>query len=101
MASKKGTKTFNHDFGWALKMLKQGKRVSRTGWNGKGMCVAFFEGHKEGIPADTNTANTWGLTEGECFRLEPYMQLRMVNGSHSMWVPSINDCLSNDWGLSE
>ena len=22
-----------------------------------------------------------------------------VNGSHSMWVPSVNDCLSNDWAI--
>jgi hypothetical protein len=25
------------DFGEALKALKQGKRVARTGWNGKGI----------------------------------------------------------------
>jgi hypothetical protein len=25
------------DFGWALKQLKQGFKVAREGWNGKGM----------------------------------------------------------------
>ena len=29
------------------------------------------------------------------------LQLKMVNGSHSMWVPSVNDCLSNDWAITD
>ena len=48
-----------------------------------------------------NAAEAWGLNEGDLFRCEPYMQLKMVNGSHSMWVPSVNDCLSNDWAIAK
>lgn len=84
-------------FGEALELLKQGKKVARIGWNGKGMFVVFQKGYPDGIPCNKQTANAWGLKEGDLFKCEPYLQIKMVNGSHSMWVPSINDCLAEDW----
>lgn len=92
---------FVHDFSWALKQMKQGKRIHRAGWNGKGMFAVLQKGYPQGIPCNKQTAEAWGLNEGDLFRCEPYMQLKMVNGSHSMWVPSVNDCLSNDWAIVE
>lgn len=92
---------FVHDFSWALKQMKQGKRIHRAGWNGKGMFAVLQKGYPDGIPCNKQTAEAWGLQEGDLFRCEPYMQLKMVNGSHSMWVPSVNDCLSNDWAIVE
>ena len=32
------------DFGEAIKALKEGKRVARTGWNGKGMFLYLING---------------------------------------------------------
>lgn len=29
------------DFGWAIRHLKNGKRVTRPGWNGKGMWLGL------------------------------------------------------------
>ena len=84
-------------FGEALELLKQGKKVARIGWNGKGMFVVFQKGYPDGIPCNKQTADAWGLKEGDLFKCEPYLQIKMVNGSHSMWVPSINDCLAEDW----
>lgn len=92
---------FTHDFSWALKQMKQGKRIHRSGWNGKGMFAVLQKGYPNGIPCNKQTAEAWGLNEGDLFRCEPYMQLKMVNGSHSMWVPSVNDCLSNDWAIAK
>lgn len=92
---------FVHDFSWALKQMKQGKRIHRAGWNGKGMFAVLQKGYPQGIPCNKQTAEAWGLNEGDLFRCEPYMQLKMVNGSHSMWVPSVNDCLSNDWAIAK
>jgi hypothetical protein len=42
------------DFGDALRAVRQGKRVRRIGWNGKGMWVAGFGvGDKfDGLPVD-------------------------------------------------
>lgn len=92
---------FTHDFSWALRQMKHGKKIHRSGWNGKGMFAVLQKGYPQGIPCNKQTAEAWGLNEGDLFRCEPYMQLKMVNGSHSMWVPSVNDCLSNDWAIVE
>lgn len=91
--------SFTHSFSWALEMMKKGHKIHRSGWNGKGMFAVLQKGYPEGIPCNKQTAEAWGLKEGDLFRCEPYMQLKMVNGSHSMWVPSVNDCLSNDWAI--
>lgn len=84
-------------FGLALEALKNGSKVARAGWNGKGMFVVFQKGYPQGINCNKQTAEAWSLNEGDLFRCEPYLQIRMANGSHSMWVPSINDCLAEDW----
>ena len=91
--------SFTHSFSWALEMMKKGHKIHRSGWNGKGMFAVLQKGYPQGIPCNKQTAEAWGIKEGDLFRCEPYMQLKMVNGSHSMWVPSVNDCLSNDWAI--
>ena len=75
----------------------KGFRVARKGWNGKGMFVVFQKGYPDGIPCNKQTAEAWGISEGDLFKCNPYLQIRCVDGSHSMWVPSINDCLAEDW----
>jgi hypothetical protein len=34
--------TENLNFGQAIEAMKQGKRVARAGWNGKGMSVYYL-----------------------------------------------------------
>lgn len=87
------------NFGFALEVLKQGGKVARKGWNGKGMFVVYQKGYPEGIPCNKQTALAWGLNEGDLFKCNPYLQIRCVDGSHSMWVPSINDVLAEDWEI--
>lgn len=88
-------------FGEAIRRLKAGQKVARKGWNGKGMFVVYQKGYPQGIPCNKQTAEAWGLDEGDLFVCNPYLQIRCVNGSHSMWVPSINDCLAEDWIAAE
>lgn len=89
------------NFGQAVELLKRGKKVSRKGWNGKGMFVVYQKGYPQGIQCNKQTAEAWGLNEGDLFKVEPYLQIRMVNGSHAMWVPSINDVLAEDWEITD
>lgn len=89
----------NLTFGIALELLKKGKKIARKGWNGKDMFVIYQKGYPNGIPCNIQTANAWKLNEGDLFKCEPYLQIKMVNGSHAMWVPSINDVLSEDWEI--
>lgn len=84
-------------FGIAIEMLRAGKKVARNGWNGKGMFVVYQKGYPSGIPCNKQTAEAWGLNEGDLFKCNPYLQIKCADGSHSMWVPSINDVLAEDW----
>lgn len=88
-------------FGIALELVKKGIKIARAGWNGKGMFVVYQKAYPQGIPCNKQTAEAWGLNEGDLFKCEPYLQIKMVNGSHAMWVPSINDCLAEDWVIVE
>lgn len=68
------------NFGEALEELKKGRAVAREGWNGKGMSVIYVP---EKIEFGT--------------KYNPFFQIKNVNESISTWVPSINDCLAEDW----
>jgi len=91
----------NLTFGLAVEALKKGLKVARAGWNGKGMFVVYQKGYPQGIPCNKQTAEAWGMSEGEPFICNPYLQIKNVNGSHSMWVASINDILAEDWMIIE
>lgn len=88
-------------FGTAVEALKVGVKMARKGWNGKGLFVVYQKGYPDGIPCNNQTAEAWGLKEGELFRCEPYLQINTVDGSHAMWVPSIRDVLAEDWVMVE
>ncbi len=51
------------------------------------MFVVYQKGYPQGIPCNKQTAEAWGLNEGDLFVCNPYLQIRCVDGSHSMWVP--------------
>lgn len=85
------------NFSNCLDMLKLGYRMTRTGWNGRGMFVVLQKGYPQGIPCNKQTAEVWGIKEGDLFRCNPYFQIKNVDGSHSMWIPSVGDLLAEDW----
>lgn len=87
------------DFGEAIKKAKQGKRISRKGWNGKGMFVVYQKGYPEGIPCNKQTAETYGYKEGSLFKCRPYLQMRCADGTHQMWLASQSDILEEDWHI--
>lgn len=86
-------------FGIALELLKKGCKVAREGWNGRGMFAVYQKGYPEGIPCNKQTAEAWGLNEGDLFKCNPYLQIKQADGSHSMWLPSVGDILAEDWVL--
>ena len=59
------------------------------------------KGYPQGIPCNKQTADAWGMKEGDSFICNPYLQIKQVDGSHSMWVPSIDDVLAEDWMFVE
>lgn len=84
-------------FGEAIRMLKQGKRVARLGWNDKNMSVAYQKGYPDGIPCNKQTADCWGLKEGDLFKCRPYLQMQCADGTFQMWLASQSDILADDW----
>ena len=50
-------------FGDALLMLEQGKKVSRSGWNGKGMWLVLIIGASNITPNEGSIYHKAGLTE--------------------------------------
>ena len=85
------------DFGEALKEMKAGKKLQRKGWNGKGMFVVYQKGYPAGIPANKNTAEAWGIKEGDLFICDPYMQMKNAQGRAVMWTATNADILADDW----
>lgn len=89
------------NFGIALELARKGVKVARESWNGKGMFIVYQKGYPQGIPCNKQTAEAWGMNEGDLFVCNPYLQIRQADGSHSMWVPSMDDILADDWVIVE
>jgi len=80
-------------FGDALVLLKQGKRVSRAGWNGKNQFVYLIKG--------ADLQKTLGYGYGEYLE-EPTIQSALAiktaaNQIQIGWLASQTDMLANDW----
>lgn len=80
----------NNSFGWALEQLKEGKKVAREGWNGKGMWLELQK-------PDAHSKMTL-----------PYLYLNYPKGDKKYhdgcrvpWLASQTDLLENDWGEVE
>lgn len=68
-------------FGHALMVLRNGGKVCRAGWNGKGQYLGLQ------LP-DENSANTL-----------PYVYIITVQGLRVPWLASQTDILANDWNV--
>jgi hypothetical protein len=81
-------------FGAALQLLKEGARVARAGWNGKGQFVYLVP--PASYPVQTGAAKAH-FGEGSMVPYNAYLALKTVDGTVSTWAPSVSDCLAEDW----
>lgn len=89
-------------FDWAINALKNGKKVRRRGWNGKGMFIFRQKGYPNGIEANKNTSAALGIKEGTVITVTPYLMMRAADGSLvTGWLASQTDMLAEDWELAE
>ncbi|ENH6340918.1 DUF2829 domain-containing protein [Burkholderia vietnamiensis] len=86
------------DFGAALASLKTGARVARAGWNGKGQFVYLVPAAS--YPVQTGAAKAH-FGEGSLVPYNAYLALKGVDDTVSTWVPSVTDCLAEDWHVVE
>ena len=69
--------TFN--FGSAIEKLREGKKVTRMGWNGKGMYIALQ------VPDENSKMK------------QPYIYIVPSETDVIPWVASQRDILEDDW----
>lgn len=85
------------DFSQALNDLKSGHKLTRKGWNGKGMYIVLQAGYPEGIPINKNTAEATDIPAGTVMRFRPYLMMLTADGEFVPWVASQTDLLADDW----
>ena len=81
----------------ALSSLKLGRKIERSGWNGKGMFIVLQKGYPDGIPINKNTAEATGIAEGTVCRFLPYIMMKTADGAFVPWLASQTDILAEDW----
>lgn len=86
------------DFGTALRALKDGKRVARAGWNGKGMFAYLVPANS--YPAQTGAAKAH-FGDGALVPYNAYLALKGADDAVSTWAPSGSDALAEDWLIVE
>lgn len=84
------------DFSKALIAIKEGKKVSREGWNGKGMFVFL-------VPGSTFKVNRHPLLgiypEGTEITYCPHVDMKTADGKVVPWLVSQTDLMAEDWGI--
>jgi len=98
----------NMTLGLALEALKKGHKVSRHGWNGKGMYLYLVSGRmvdKENLvneasrilPNDEEAMHHTGTAQ-----FLPHIDMRTANGDVCVgWLASQTDMLADDWEIVE
>ena len=96
------------NFGQAIEELKQGKKVARQGWNGKGMWVVLmpalylppYNTHDTMRKVNDRTAKHIG--EDKPLESQPYISMWTAAGQWQPgWLASQADMLAEDWIIVE
>ena len=84
------------DFGKALQALKEGKRVSRAGWNGKGMSLFLVPGSQFKVNREPLLSM---LGEGTVVDYHAHVDMKTAQGYVVPWLCSQADMLADDWDI--
>ena len=84
-------KTSGLPFGLAVEAMKLGKKVSRAGWNGKGMWLRLVSKGYFDI----------GCSVVEGADLLPFIGMKTADNCFVPWLASQTDILADDWCIVE
>lgn len=84
----------NLNFGRALELLKQGKKVARAGWNGQGVYLVLVSGGSANHPMVEGGADVGSLPSIGMWTVNAHGHRAFLNG----WLASQIDMLAEDWG---
>jgi hypothetical protein len=106
-----------HGIGWAVKMMQDGHRVARAGWNGRGMYLFLHSSNQvhetAHVVPDGTMPEVVHSVHGEpvtylsqrsavhrvAYRLEPHVVMRTVDARMVPWQCSQTDLLAIDWSI--
>jgi hypothetical protein len=84
------------NFSQALDEIKAGKKVARSGWNGKNMFVFLVPGSRFTV----NRAPLLGIyPEGTEIDYHAHVDMRTATGQIVPWLVSQTDLLADDWDV--
>ena len=86
------------NFSEALNKVKDGNRVARAGWNGKGMFIFLVSGSR----FEVNRQPLLGIyPAGTTIDYHAHVDMKTADGKIVPWVCSQTDLLADDWELVE
>lgn len=86
------------NFSEALDLIKKGKKLARSGWNGKGMFVFMVPGSTFQV----SRAPLLGIyPEGTTINYHHHIDLRNADGVIVPWNASQGDMFAEDWVVVE
>ncbi len=84
------------NFSVALDHIKNGCKVARAGWNGKGMFIFLVPGSQFKV----SRPPLLGIyPEGTDINYHAHIDMRTANGQIVPWLCSQTDMLANDWEI--
>lgn len=84
------------DIGNAIIEMKEGKRVAREGWNGKGMFLYYVP--SASYPAQRNRLGTMiGVFPDDMVPYSAYIAMKTAQNNVVPWLASQTDILADDW----
>ena len=95
-------------FGHAIEAMKDGKKVGRAGWNGKGMFIVLMSAlylppfNTQGTDRKVNDRTAKWIGEDKPLDSQPYFSMFTALGQWQPgWLASQADMLANDWQVLE
>jgi len=94
------------NFGQAIEVLKNGQRVSRAGWNGKGMWIVLMTRLQlppystQGTERKVNDRTAKWIGEDQPLDSQPYFAMwTAAKQWQPGWLASQADMLAEDWQI--
>lgn len=85
-------------FGEAIEAMRQGHKVARSGWNGKGMFLYLVQAGR--YPPTTPAGHEIAAEQADgLVPYVPYIAMKTVQGDVVPWLASQTDVLAEDWSL--
>jgi hypothetical protein len=89
-------------FGEALELCRQGKRIYRTGWNGKNQFVYYQKGGVIAVPdLRCDAVRTWAEKDGTAIiEVMGHFDIKTTAGVIQCgWLASQGDMQAEDWQI--